>query len=237
VDNLSDLKKKDVELWKTWKKQPTPQNLMHVVNQLNPVIQAEVNRWSGAIARPTLELQAKNLAIEAIESYKPTGGAALNTHVTNRLKKLSRIVYENQNLARIPEYKTQMLHTYNTAESALQDQLGRAPTAEELRDELNWTKNFFGTFRRSLRKELTESKDVSHVFDLASEDSGLLDFAYHDLSPIQQKIFEYKTGYGGAEILPASGIMKKLKLKQSQLSYQQSKMVDHLNKVMTPGLK
>ncbi len=84
---------RDREVWREWKRSRSTANLQIVLQQLNPVIQREVNRWAGTLARPLLELEAKRLAMEAIESYNPNAGASLATHVTNRLKKLSRISY------------------------------------------------------------------------------------------------------------------------------------------------
>ncbi len=225
-------KEKDLQAWNQWNRSHADTDLMAVMSLLEPVIRSEVGRWSGSVAPAILSLEARRLAVDAIKGFNPNAGAALNTHVTNQLKKLSRTVYDNQNVARIPEYKVLQVHNFNLAESKLRDNLGRDPTADELLDELGWTKKYLADFQRSRRKEFIESGELPRIFDLDSGDGGLVDFAYHDLSPLQQKIFEFKTGYGGNPVLSGSEIMKKLKLKQSQLSYQQRKMTEHFTKVM-----
>jgi len=226
-------KEKDLQAWEQWQKTGTDTDLMSVLDRLNPVIMGEVNRWSGAIAPPTLTLEAKNLALDAIRSFDPNRGAALNTHVTNRLKKLSRIVYSNQNLARIPEHKTLKQRTYVAAQEQIRDRLGRDPTSDEMREELGWTKNYLSDYVRSSRREFVDTGEVANVFDTDSGDVGLIDFAYQDLSPLQKRIFEFRTGYGGGPVLSNSDIRKELNLRQSQLSYQHRKMVDQLQKVMS----
>lgn len=223
---------RDVELWREWKRSPTPMNLQRLLDQLNPVIQRAVNQWTGSLARPALELEAKTLAKEAIESYRPTGGASLATHVTNRLKKLSRLSYQHQNLARIPEYQQLKFNTYATAQAQLQDDLGRDPTSVELADQLGWSEPAVAKFQQNLRQEFIESGETPPIFDERPEDSGMIDYIYYDLAPIQQKIFEFTTGYQGAPTLSNPEIMRKLKLTQGQLSYQKRLMTNRIENIM-----
>lgn len=219
----------DLETWKAWKKNQTEENLSAVLRALDPLIQHEVNRWAGTLARPVLELEAKRLAVEGIKSYSPTGGASLSTHVMNQMKRMSRLSYTHQNIARMPEHQVLKFHTYNLASSALQDRLGREPTADELGEELGWTPNQLTRFQKSVRKEFTESGPMP-MFDTSTDDGGVVDFLYHDLSPMQKKIFEHTTGYGGAPILRNPQITKQLKITQGQLSYQKRLMVDQIQK-------
>lgn len=224
---------KDVALWREWKRNPTPTNLRQLLDQLNPVIQRAVNQWTGSLARPALELEAKALAKEAIETYRPTGGASLATHVTNRLKKLSRLSYQHQNLARIPEYEQLKFNTFATAQAQLQDDLGRAPTSAELADQLGWSEPAVAKFQQNLRQEFVESGETPPIFDERSGDSGVIDYVYYDLAPVQQKIFEYSTGYRGAPTLSNSEIMRKLNLTQGQLSYQKRLITNRFKNVMS----
>ena len=224
---------KDVALWREWKRNPTPMNLQRVMDQLNPVIQRAVNRWTGTLARPALELEAKALAREALGTYRPSGGASLATHVTYRLKKLSRLSYQHQNLARIPEYQNRKWHTYKSAQATLHDELGREPTSAEMADQLGWSRPAVSAFQQNLRQEFIESGDTPPIFDDSPGDSGMIDYIHHDLAPIQQKIFEYTTGYRGAPTLSNPQIMKKLKLTQGQLSYQKRLMANRVENIMS----
>lgn len=230
------MREQDVETWKTWQKHPTGTNMQAMLDQLNPLIQKEVNRWQGTLARPALEIEAKRLATEAVESFSPTGGAALATHVMNRLKKLSRLSYTHQNIARIPEYQSLKFHSFNMANSHLQDQFGREPTVDELSDELGWSKKHLTMFQKSMRKEFMESGPTPPIFDVENDEHGMVDFVFHDLSPTQKKIFQHSTGYGGSKILPNPQLMKKLDMTQGQLSYQKRLLIDKIQTVMNPGV-
>lgn len=232
---MPSLQSKDLELWREWKRNPTNFTLKPLLDALSPVIQREVNRWSGTLARPALELEAKRLATDAIKTFSPSGGAALATHVTNRLKKLSRLSYTHQNIARIPEYQTLKYHTYTTAQADLAGQLGRDPTVSELSDELGWSKGALRNFQRNLRKEFVESGETPPIFDDSEGEGGMIDYIYYDLAPLHKKIFEHTTGYGGAKMLDNKKMMKKLRLTQGQLSYQKRLLTNKIERTLSSG--
>lgn len=229
-------KNRDLDLWREWKRNPTPFNLQKVLDALEPIIHSEVNRWSGTLARPLLELEAKRLAVEAIKTYSPSRGAALATHVTNRLRKLSRISYTHQNLARIPEHQTMQYNTYVGAKAHLEEKLGREPSGSELADHLGWSVPYLTRFQKSLRKEFLESGEPPAIFDRPSDDAHLIDFIYNDLSPQQQIIFQHTTGYMGSPLMSNKQLMKKLKMTQGQLSYHKRQVIDRIKDITSGGV-
>lgn len=223
---------KDTELWRSWSRLRSDTNMQNLLAQLDPLIQSEVNRWAGSLARPLLEIEAKRLAIDAIGSFSPSGGASLGSHVMNSLKRLSRLVYTHQNVGRIPEHQVLKLQSYNVAVNNLKDQLGRDPTVQEISEDLRWSKPYLARFQKSLRKEYVESGDTPPIFDTNSGSSGTIDFVYNDLPTLHKKIFEHTTGYGGAKILDNSELMKKLHLTQGQYSYQKRQVIDKVERAL-----
>ena len=227
----------DLSAWQAWKAAPTDANLTALLNQVNPLIQSQVSKWAGTLARPLLEAEGKRLAVLAFQSYDPNRGVALGTHVVNYLMKLSRLSYSNQNVARLPENKVLKFHTYRTGQAMLVDQLGREPTVDELSDHLGWSIPHLTAFKKDIaHQEILESGGLSDATpkDLSSgtEDSdSFIDFAHHDLPPAQKVIFEHLTGYGGAKILTNAEIMKKLKITQGVYSYQKRLMVEGLEEL------
>jgi hypothetical protein len=227
-------KDRDIELWEQWKRTKSQHDLQQLMRQMDGAIQSEVNRWTGAIARPVLEAKAKRLALEAFETYDPNMGAALNTHLTNRLKKLSREVYTHQDAVRLPEYKKLKVHTYTRGTNELMSTLGREPTNQELQDHLAWSPQMVSSVQRSLMPELIESADVGGgMFERQSVwgsdgDDGLVDMFYYDLDPIDKLIFEHSTGYSGKKVLSNPELMRKTSLTQGQLSYRKRKIIDRL---------
>jgi DNA-directed RNA polymerase specialized sigma subunit len=231
ADATPSRSEQDLALWKAWKKSPTDANLSAVLKQLEPLVQREASKWAGTLARPLLETDGRRLAVEALHDYDPSRGAAVGTHVATRLQKMSRLSYANQNVARLPENKMLMFHTYTVGHAQLTDSLGRTPTTDELADHLSWSIPHLTKFRREIsHHEMLESGGAAEtgsagLFEADEQDSSV-DFLHHDLPPQQKLIFEYLTGYGGAPILSNTEIQKKLGLTQGVYSYQKAKIVE-----------
>lgn len=230
-----DVSRQDTDLnaWRAWKAAPTDANATALLRQVDPLIQKEVNKWSGALARPLLETEGKRLAMEAFKSYDPDKGAALGTHVVNQLQRMSRLTYTHQNIARLPENKALLYNTYTTAHAELSDTHGRAPTTDELADHLQWPLKKVEEYRRAVsRKERLESGGLFGTGDagLYADDtqSHVVDFIHHDLPAQHKAIFEHLTGYGGAQILSNQQIQKKLGLTQGQYSYAKKQLITKL---------
>jgi DNA-directed RNA polymerase specialized sigma subunit len=217
----------DLELWKRWKKTNDSTDLTALLTRLQPLIQREVGKWGSAVPAVALESKGRELTVEALRTYNPNMGAAIGTHVTSRLRKLSRYVYPYQNVARLPENKQLMFNTFTVASSRLYDDLGREPTTEEMADELKWTSKKVSDFNRSFsRREIVESEGSS----LETDDvvSPMVDFYYHGLAPDDKLLFEAITGYEGKKRLGNTAIMSKFKMTQGQLSYKKRKFIEQI---------
>lgn len=220
----------DLELWREWKKTKSPVVLEELLRRLQPLISREVMKWQGTVPPAALQSKARVLTVEALDTYNPNMGAAIGTHVTSRLRKISRSVYPYQNVARLPENKQLLFNTFTVAQHTLYDTHGREPTIDELANELAWTpkkvkeyQNVFG------RRELVESEGMSN--DTAQEDSPLLDFYYHGLAPDDKLLFEDITGYSGKKPLSNTQLMKKYKMTQGQLSYRKRRFIDKIQSI------
>ena len=213
-----DYKAKDVELWKRWNASKSNIDLQTLLDQLSPLIAREVNRWASSVSRSLLEAEARRLTVEAIKTYDPKAGATLSTYIASRLPKVSRLVYSQLNVARMSETKTLQVGAVMAATNELRERHGREPTHDEVADHLGWTpKKLASFYQHSRRNEFVESE--AHP-EYAEKEDNLIDFIYADLPPLQQKIFEYTSGYGGGEILSGKEILKKLNITQGVLSYQ-----------------
>ena len=228
----SERKTEDVRLWKQWKKSQSSPDLQALLNHLQPVINSQVNRWAGTLSRDTLETKAKILAADAIRGYDPKAGAALATHVTNQLQKLSRTVYTHTQAARLPEHKVIGMVSFHAAQEQLKNDLGHDPTTSQLADNLGWGSERIQEFQRAYnRKEMLGSGEFNPAsFSTSETDDPMASFVYHDMAPPQQRLFEHITGFGGKEVLSNEDIMKKFDLTQGQLSYQKRKLIDLFDK-------
>ncbi len=222
-------KDRDLELWKKWKRSKSPMDLQPLLTQMAGILNKEVNRWSGVLARDVLFQEAEVLAKEAFETYDPKMGAALSTHVTNRLQKLSRTVYSHQNLARIPEHGVLKIQVFNRAHTELENSLGRAPSNTELAEQLAWSHAAVEKLRKEMRRESIESLDTKNTpVHGPGDGEAMVHLMFYDLNPTEQAIFSAKTGYGGAPVLSGQELQKKLNMTQGQISYTQTKMINKI---------
>lgn len=223
----------DDELYRQWKRTKSPTDLEALIRNLEPLIQAEVNRRAGTLSRDLLVLQAKKLAVDAVKTFNPNVGVKISTHVTNQLQKLSRVNYAHQNAARIPEHSMLQFHSVNIATEDFKAEHGREPSGEELADTLGWSPKKLEQFRTQFgRSELLESIDTPGDLFVTATHDPRIDYVYSTLSPRQQQIFEMTTGYHGAKRLTNPQIMQKLGLTQGVLSYEKTKIKNAFEKVL-----
>jgi len=230
----------DLTLWREWKQTGRADKLEALLNRLQPLIYRETSKWQSAVPGPALEAKARLLAAEALKTYDPNRGASIGTHVTSRLRKLSRSVYPYQNVARLPENKQLLYNTFMVANNELLDDLGRDPTVDELADHLKWPSKRVQDFHKSYGvRELVESAGATADFQAhqapSSGGATMVDMFYHGLSKEDQDLFKDITGYGGAKELSNSQLCMKYKITQGQLSYKRRKLVDGLTIATSRG--
>ena len=211
---------KDIDLWNSYKANPSKKTLSPLLNNFKGTITKGVNKWGGGNVSPVvLDIRAKKIAIDAFNNFNPKK-AKLNTHLTNHLKGLSRPVYETQ-VARMPESRTLKVGTYLSANEELVNSLGRLPSAKELSDDLKWNIKEVHRFRNELRSQYSTDPDkpVPPGFDQFNSEIGELDFIYHDLNDQDKVVFEGTTGYMNSPVLSTKGLMKSSGLTSGQISH------------------
>lgn len=225
-------KEQDLRLWKQWNRTHSDVDLQNLLRALQPVINQQVTRWSGSLARSTLDLKAKVLTVEAIKKFDPSKNVALATHVTNQLQKLSRIVYMHTQAARLPEHKAVSMASFSVAQEQLSNNLGREPTHAELADQLGWGTTRVKEFQKAYeRKELLSSGEFNPAsFAIADDEDPVVGYVYHDMSPQDKLLFENITGYGGKPRLNNTQIMQKYNMTQGQLSYRKRQLIQMFEK-------
>ena len=203
--NIEDTKKRELELWTQYSSADDHAAMSALLKSYEPLLQKQVNRFSASpLPRPALETEARRLAVRAFQTYDPTRGAQLNTHVTNHLKHLQRFTLNYQNVGKIPEHRGTMISRYKNTFANLEDDLGREPTLAELADELQISLADVERLQIELRQDLNiiQSKDdaffdYSYGRDLDPLHTAI-EFVYFDAAPEDKKILEYTFGLGGA---------------------------------------
>lgn len=220
---MSEVKRKDQELYESWKASGDKKVLGELIDQLNPLIYSEVKRASGSLPTSALSGEAKKWAFKAIQTYDPTKGASISTHVVGYLQKTRRMNYKFQNMVRLPENLQLKYHDYNQAITNLSDRLNRDPTDEEVSKELNWSKAAVVKYKGGLYADLVESAAMKPTeYKQFDNNKILYDYLLTQLTPEETIIFENKN------VMPASDLAKKLGININRLNYLSNKLVEKI---------
>ncbi len=220
---MSEVRRIDQELFQTYQQTKSPHDLNKLVNQLMPLIHTEVKRASGTLPTQALTSEAKKWTIHAINTYDPSKGTQLSTHVTNYLQKVRRLNYRYQNAARLSENNQLIFHKYNNAQQALQERLNREPTEEELAKELDWSKKAVIKFKAGIFQDIVESsKEKASEYSRFDTGKPLFEHMMDQLSPEEQLIMKH-TGE-----LSSTELAEKLGVNVNRLNYLKGKMVKKL---------
>ena len=223
--NYSEARGKDQDLYEKWKLSGSKKDLHHLLGQLSGVIYAEVNRASGTLPTTALQLEANKWAYRAIQTYDPSKGTALSTHVSNYLPKIRRLNYKFQNAVRLPENLQLQFHEYSRQINQLTEDLNRDPTDEEMSKALGWSKPQVIKFKKSLYADLIESASERPSEFTSFDNSAILMSHLRDqLTPDELYILD------NAKIKSVPEISAHLKVNTQRYNYLRSKL---LKKVTT----
>lgn len=182
------------------------------------LIESEAAKHSAFIPGNVVQAEAYRLAHDAAHSFDPKSGNKFSTHLTNQLKKLSRLSTQYGNAVRVPENKQFKISRLNHAEKALKSELNRDPSVHELADALGTSLNDVRNLLQYRKKEVAASNLIETPIFINNENDDWLHFVYHDLAPRDKIIFEHKVGFAGAADLDNDAIAKKLKVSSATVA-------------------
>ena len=218
-----DYKKQDLDLYNQWKVDGDKAALGKLIKQLHPVIYSEVRRTSGTLPESALSAEAKKWTVKAIQSFDPTKGVALATHVSNYLPKVRRLNYKFQNAARLPENLQLQFTEFKNAVSHLETTLNREPTDEEIATQLGWSKPLVVRFKGSLYEDLVESgSQRPHEVTQFNENKFLMDHLLKQLDSQEKDILFNSKTFSSQELADKLGVSI------SRLNYLKLKLRDKI---------
>jgi len=224
-----------VHHWEQWRKNPTPKQLDPLLKRFDPLINQKVRQWKAPnVQESALRAHMMGQAIKAFETYDPSRGASLNTHVGNRLKKSLRFVYRTQNLAAIPEPKTRLIGSINSAREQLKEDLGRDPTHLEIGQQLNISAKMVKDVQKAQMKDVVGSSFESDPNPKASPRSQeVLSLLRPTLTPEEQEVFDHVFGYGGRQTITSTNkLADKLGKSPSQVSRLKTGIIGKYNRYL-----
>jgi DNA-directed RNA polymerase specialized sigma subunit len=220
------LKNRDQEAYNNWAKTKSKKDLGILINSLAGPIYAEVRRTSGSLPTAALAAEAKSWAFKAIQSYDPSKGTSISTHVINYLPKTRRLNYKFQNAVRLPENMQLKYHEYNKELTGLTEELNREPTDEELAHRLGWSKPQTVKFKNSLYADLIESNsERPGEFTKFNENAILMEHLMSQLDAQEKFILE------NSKVLSSTELATKLGVNLNRLNYLKAKLIDKIKKI------
>lgn len=193
------------ESFEAYRRTPTKENLNNVLRDVDPVINKALTSFGGSYQSPVLKRRAQLIAANAIKTYDPKKGASVTTHLYNSLQQLRRLGPQMTEAVVVPEQVAIDMSKLDNADKELFNFLGRDASDAEIADHtglsmkriqklrrLNMPVNE-GAFRDMENPDIVEAPGVMGV----NKDQQMIDYVYHDLSPLDQKVMELRTGYGG----------------------------------------
>ena len=224
------------EAFEKWKGAPTPENAASLLDAAKPVIDSAVQAYGRG--NPALRTKAKVLALGAFQSYDPSKGTKLRTHLMTQMQPLIRHSRQFDNIARVPERVSGDLYMINQAKKDFLDKFRRDPTDHELADETGLSSRRIAHVRGFARGDMSESGlkesdegEMSIMYPGVSRPDPAqiwLEYVHHDASPIDRQILEWKTGYNGQKVLSTTDIAKRLGLTPGAISQRSAKIAEKL---------
>ncbi len=195
------------------------------------LIESEAAKWAQFVPTSVVQAEGYRIARKAAESFDPSRGFQFSTHLTNQLKKLSRISTKYGNTGRLSEARQFELTRLNHAEQSLKEELGREPSVEELSTATGFNLHTVSHLLQNRKKEINiENLAYTPVF-IDNNNDEWIHFIYQDLPPRDKVIFEHKIGWAGKEELSNEELAKKLNISASTVNNR----IRHITQKLSEG--
>lgn len=162
---------------------------------LTPVLFKKHQQLAGSLPDSALKAEIAKHAVNGIESYDPTKGAKLSTHVFNHIAQASRLNYTYQNVVRMSEDKQQgKFKHYKKALDDLNSELNREPTDFEVAKRLGWSEKEVKDMKAGLFSDIFESRqEVADERSQFSDDKIKFNYIMDNLTHDEKRFFRDKT--------------------------------------------
>jgi DNA-directed RNA polymerase specialized sigma subunit len=205
-----------------------------VITQAKPTLHRAV--LSYANGNRSAMTKAKSIAVKAIQSYDPSRGAKLTTHLMTQLQPLRRVYMQRRSPVRSPERVVIDGNHLREAERAFLDDRGREASDVELADQTGLSRRRIAHVRGFMKGIIPESATMGDDETTASlpgvtqpdPERIWLEYIYYDLDPVNRQIMEWKTGIHGKQTLSNNAIARRLNISPSAVSQRADRIAKRL---------
>lgn len=200
-----------------WRMDPSPTNLAAVVKALEPTVSYKVSSM-GLSDNPQMKHQARLFAIDAIKKYNPGSGASLQTWTQSQLQSMNRFRRENTGPLRVPDRTALDAWAIEKARRELEDELGFDPDVKQLADRSKLSVKRIALVNKATRPIASDSQMYDTGMEMSDFLGEALEYVYDESDPIDRKIIEMSTGYGGRQPVAKNQIAASLGMSGSQIT-------------------
>lgn len=220
------------DAYDAWRLKPGPDTVAGVLTAARPVIDTAIRTHASSGPSPTLRGQAKDLVISALPEFDPQR-AQLQTFLTQRLQRLSRLAPQEAAVIHVPERVAMLRNRINGWSRAFEFDNGREPTMLELSREMALSPEYIAKVQRAgrvLNEGLFAGDDEGGVEprvvpDAVRRANVIARYVYDTLEdPHDRLIMERTTGLFGRPKLPSNLIAKQLRISPSAVSQRTARL-------------
>lgn len=223
------------QAWTNFHDQDTPETRKALLSAVSPQIGTALHTFAPGMEQNLL-LQANTMALDAAKTFDPKRGLRFKSYVYQQLQPLQRMAGKRSNVLKIPERHLIEGKRLDEEAQRFEDEKGYAPSAADLADFTGMSIKHIEAIRKH-KVGVSESKSYSEEGDpLASQkedtQKAWCEYIYNSLPSFDQKIYEWRTGYGGAPVLGVVEIAKKLNTSPATVSQRLSKIISMIEEGM-----
>lgn len=207
---VTERKQQEIDLYHDWNKNQSTSAFQQLYTSMKPLLYEAARKASfgSNIPESAHQIWAAQNFYDALRTYKPTAGTALQTHVYNSVhQKAKRLNYLYQNLGHIPEPRAMQIGLYQNIYENLKATLGREPSQAEVADKIGWGLKDVTKIQKEITKDLAMDMGTEEhgVFE-SSIDEEILDYVYYELNGEEQLMYDYVFGkHGKPKLVKSSG--------------------------------
>jgi len=191
------------ELWQTWHSSgKKPEHLEPLMDALEPTIQSFAKRklkgLGGNIPYSALEQQLRIAAKKGLESYNPSKGTKVRTHIITNFQRTTDFVAGNRNFAHIPKPRVELYQKFMNAKHEFMDQHGHEPTLQDMKTLLpDVAEKDLKPMMTEIRRELfigghpDPDADDGSLGHAPSQVRSIISLMPALLTPEEQKVFDH----------------------------------------------
>jgi len=201
-----DQRKQELDAWGRWRKDQNGEDFKYLLDSFRPLMFAQGRRYlqTAQLPRSAVEADMVQHFHRALETYDPTKGAQMNTHIWNHLQHTGRFLRTYQNIGKIPEPRARQIGRFQARSAVMEENLGREPTTIELADDLKIPMKEIELLRRELRRDILvdeATSGLSMTSDSTPKALEQIQFLHMELNPEQQLILEHTYGMYGRQAM------------------------------------